>query len=521
VGEEIPLKFKALGLGCVAAAIAAIACGSVAALAADAPVFTFPQKPGKYAVGLKVVNQYDYSRTYIAVDALGKPVATEVARPMQTFVWYPAEAGAKPQMQFGDYVDLAAMKDTFAPSAAKLASIVEEKKQFASLIATPVWAVKDAAAVKGTFPVVIYAPSFSNYPFENADLCEFLASHGYVVVASPSNGAHQSGMTGDVAGINAQAADIGFLIGYAKTLPQADLSRIAVAGFSWGGISNLFAAARDARVKALVSLDGSARYFPKLVKDSGDVKPAEIAVPILFFEQELSAENMMKYKIDMSGSVLNDLKFSDLTMVHMHAMHHGDFASLFQRSADYVKGREATDYSMAEAAESYGWVCQYAVEFLDSVLKQDAEATAWWKKSPVENGVPKHLLSVERAPAVGTPVTFEAFRMDLAKTGFSAAITEYAKFKARDSEFKLDEGAIGAWGASLEDNGHYVEEVEVYKLGVSLNPESAGMYAGLGDGYAKSGESASAIVNYKKALEKDPKDEGVKKKLAEVEAKAK
>jgi dienelactone hydrolase len=521
VGEEIPLKLKSIVVCCVAASVAVMAAGPVAVMAANAPVFAFTQKPGKYAVGLKVVNQYDYSRTYIAVDALGKPVTTEVARPMQTFVWYPAEAGAKPHLTYADYIDLATMKDNFAPSAAKLASVVEEKKQFSSSLATPVWAVKDAAALKGTFPVVIYAPSFSNYPFENADLCEFLASHGYVVVASPSNGAHQPGMTGDVAGINAQAADIGFLIGYAKTLSQADLSRIAVAGFSWGGISNLFAAARDARVKALVSLDGSARYFPKLVKESGDVKPAEIAVPILFFEQELYAEQMMKYKIDMSGSVLNDLKYSDLTVVHMHGMNHGDFASLFQRSADHEAGPEAKDYSRLEVAESYGWVCRYALEFLDLVLKQDPDAAAWWKKSPSENGVPQHLLSVNRSPAEGTPVTFEAFRMDLAKTGFSAAVAEYAKFKARDSEFKLDEGAIGEWGSALEDNGHYAEEIEVYKLGVSLNPESAGMYAGLGDGYEKSGDHANAVTNYKKALEKNPKDEGVKKKLAEVEAKAK
>jgi dienelactone hydrolase len=514
------LRLKSFVLWCVAASIAVMAAGPIAVMAADAPVFAFTQKPGKYAVGLKVVNQYDYSRTYISVDALGKPVTTEVARPIETLVWYPAESSAKTHMVYGDYVDLAAMKDNFAPSAAFVAAIKKEKDDYKATLDKPVWSTRDAAAVKGSFPVVIYAPSFSNYPFENADLCEFLASHGYVVVSSPSIGVRGPHMTGDGLGVDAQAADISFLIGYARTLPQADLSHIAVAGFSWGGISNLFAAARDSRIKALVSLDGSARYFPKLVKDSADVKPGQIQVPVLFFEQELYPEQMMKFKIDMSGSVLNDLKYSDLTVVHMHGMHHGDFASLFQRSAEYVSGREATDYSLTEAAESYGWVCRYALEFLDAVLKQDADATAWWKKSPGENGVPNHLLSVERNPSQGTPVTFETFRMDLAKTGFSAAIAEYAKFKARDSEFKLEEGMIGEWGEALQYDGHFAEEIEVYKLGVSLYADSAAMYAGLGDGYEKSGDHANAVTNYKKALEKNPKDEGVKKKLAEAEAKA-
>ena len=61
--------------------------------------------------------------------------------------------------------------------------------------------------------------------------------------------------TSDLAGINAQAGDISFMIGYAQTLPNTDRWAVAVAGFSWGGISNLFAAARDNRIRDLVTLD--------------------------------------------------------------------------------------------------------------------------------------------------------------------------------------------------------------------------------------------------------------------------
>lgn len=54
--------------------------------------FQFTNSPGPHAVRLKVVAQYDYSRTYhSAVDELGKPYTGERARPMQTLVWYPAE----------------------------------------------------------------------------------------------------------------------------------------------------------------------------------------------------------------------------------------------------------------------------------------------------------------------------------------------------------------------------------------------------------------------------------------------
>jgi dienelactone hydrolase len=140
-------------------------------------------------------------------------------------------------------------------------------------LAMPLWAVQDAPPESGRFPLVVYAPSFSAMSWENADLCEYLASHGYVVVESPDMGATTRNMTGDLTGIDAQARDISFLIGYGQTLPNTDISKVAVAGFSWGGISNLFAVARDSRIDALIAFDGSMRYFPGLVRQAADVHP--------------------------------------------------------------------------------------------------------------------------------------------------------------------------------------------------------------------------------------------------------
>src|SRR5262249_48334464 len=131
---------------------------------------------------------------------------------------------------------------------------------------TSLWAVPKGARAPGRFPVVIYAPGASSQSWENIDLCEYLASYGYVVIASPDMGSKTRDMTIDLDGINTQASDISFLVGYAAKLPDTDMSGVAVMGHSWGGISNVFAAARDSRIGALVALDGSARYYPALVK---------------------------------------------------------------------------------------------------------------------------------------------------------------------------------------------------------------------------------------------------------------
>src|SRR6202035_6184844 len=92
---------------------------------------------------------------------------------------------------------------------------------------TPLSAVRDAKPAKGLYPVLIYAPSDSSVSWENADLCEYLASHGYVVLASPSMGVSTRDMTDDLAGIDSQALDISFLVTYAEKLPATDSSRIA------------------------------------------------------------------------------------------------------------------------------------------------------------------------------------------------------------------------------------------------------------------------------------------------------
>ena len=207
-------------------------------LRAQAPSFKFLEHPGPYSVELKIVNQYDPSRTF---PSSSKGVAKEGARPLQTLIWYPTKAGVGAPMTVGDYARLADAElfDNPHPEQNKWRS------QLKASTDARLWARRDAIPASGHYPILIYAPSDSSTPWENVDLCEYLAGHGYVVLASPSVGVSTRDMTDDPDGIDAQARDISFLITYAKTLPDTDLSKVAVVSWSWGGISSLFAAARD------------------------------------------------------------------------------------------------------------------------------------------------------------------------------------------------------------------------------------------------------------------------------------
>jgi hypothetical protein len=170
--------------------------GSLAA--SQTSPFQFLQKPGPYPVGFKVVDQYDRSRTYPASPKdSSKSSAGDDARPLQTLILYPSLRSTGKPMTVGDYTHLA---DTEIHFGAPL----PERNRWRSLLKTsfdiPLWAVRNAKLAKGHYPVLIYAPSDSSVSWENADLCEYLASHGYVVLASPSMGVSTRDMTDDLAG---------------------------------------------------------------------------------------------------------------------------------------------------------------------------------------------------------------------------------------------------------------------------------------------------------------------------------
>jgi tetratricopeptide (TPR) repeat protein len=497
-----------------------------AAAPAQAPLhFHFTESPGPHPVGLKVVQQYDYSRIYLpATDELGKPTTGERARPLQTLIWYPAEKSTAAKMTVADYSTLAATETSFS----KPDLSPDSKKWIADMspsLKDSMWSVRDAPLAPGHFPVVIYAPSFSAMSWENADLCEYLASNGYVVIASPDMGASTRDMTNDLAGINAQAADISFLVGFAQTLPDTDPSEIAVGGFSWGGISNLFAAARDSRIKALFALDGSMRYFPGLIKQAGDIHPDQMTIPLIYFAQgEMTIEDQARYLSsdkNTGPSVLNAWTHGDLITVHDLALIHTEHSSMYQRNENVWKGYEAqkkADYTRQDGITGYAWVSRYTLHFLDAYLKHDASALAWLKKTPAENGAPPHFLSVDFRPAKGIPATLDGFRAELGRVGFDHAQELYATTKKENPDFKLDEQAVNLWGYQLLTDGHIQESIALFKLNTQNYSDSSNTYDSLGDAYDKAGQKDLAIQSYKKALDKDPNNQESKGKLQKLEA---
>jgi len=482
---------------------------------AETSSFVLSQPFGPHGVGFRLVEQYDRSRSFApSTGPLGEATIGQRDRPVQTLIWYPANTKSGAKVTLDRYLALADRRYIFSPSPKKPAAEGPPVEGSSAVM----HAVEEASPEAGSFPLVIYAPSFTAQSFENADLCEYLASFGFVVIASPSNGAHGP-MTGDgLEGVHAQTQDISFLIGFAESLKQVDTALVAVIGYSWGGLSNFFAAANDDRISALVCLDGSARYFPKKIEDSKEVYPRRLTLPVLFFTStNQSLEEIIRDQQDMSESVLNELIHSNLYIVNMQRMVHEDFSAMSERAPSGTVSRPASEFSNQEIANSYGWMARYTLEFLQAELKGESQAQKFLQATPREDGVPPHLLTVTFQPGSGIPMTVQALAEKAHETGFDRLPEIYADAKKSNGD-DVSTGDLIGWGEQLIGGGHLKEGIDVMKLTISLHPDIFYPYRVLSQAYAANHQPDLAISTVKQLLQRDPQNEFGRAYLKSLEA---
>ncbi|MES2759848.1 MAG: dienelactone hydrolase family protein [Pseudomonadota bacterium] len=494
--------------------------------------FQFDLKIGPYSVGLRVLQQYDHARVYrTRFDLLtGRAHDGERARPMQALVWYPAShPGAG--VTYHDYVRTMASEEDLAIAPQEVerrtsAWIAAREKRvdkdvLRQELRQVMWAVRDARPAAGKFPVVVYAPSRSAPAHENVEMCEFLASQGYVVIASADMGTRTRAMNTDREGLETGAADVRFLISTAHTLAQADTSRIGVVGFSWGGLINVVAAASDDRIGAVVSLDGSVRSYPKFVDGGAEalkyVTPARVAVPFMFIGARPKSVEQLASSPEMSlgYSFINSMKYSDVYVASMQPMIHRDFSSWAQR---LWAPDPAQPYTRREALTAYEWTVRYVHQFLDAYLKDSASARAFLQQSASANGAPRNMMTIEQRPATATAPRFETLALALNQKGYEHALPLYRKMKQQDPKFDVSERGMIDWGGALVLAGRRNEAIEIYKLGVAIYPDSAPLFDSLGEVSESGGDKKRALEYYRRAFELEPDNGTVARHVKRLEA---
>ncbi len=219
---------------------------------------------GPLPVGVITTVLIDRSRT----DAL-----TQEPRTLVTEIWYPATDAARslPKNKYSDFLSSGVTPEVeaFVQKAYRM-PIAEVDKMF--------WnhAIRDAQVRDGKFPLIVFSHGNGGNRHQNTFWCDFLASHGYVIISADHTG--NASMTiikgkmipydnkGRLNSAADRPKDMSFLLDQMTLWNQGadsrfkgklDLSTVCASGMSFGSMTSVRVADSDPRFKSVIAMSGA------------------------------------------------------------------------------------------------------------------------------------------------------------------------------------------------------------------------------------------------------------------------
>ena len=489
-----------------------------------APTLLWPHlQPGPYGVGFRVEHLYDYARTFKnKKDFFGERTEGEIARPLAISIWYPtSDPAAGRPVRLRRYYDATATETDFTPpdqesldaSLAQMSRVLtmefgargprqaEVISRLDSVFALADLAREDAPPAQGPFPLVLHLPGYDGSPKDPNPLFEYLASHGYVVMAVPNMGVRSRNIDNEPMSMDVQARDLEFVYAWARNLPFVDPGRVATTGMSWGGMSNVLFASRNAYVDAVVTFDGAITMPAELDLlqkvpgfDLGSLRAAYLQLMVAPEEATFRHKDLRFW---------DALRYSDARMLQFHGVDHDAFVPGNLRLRLLA---EEDSERVAYLEEFARVLCRYTLAFLDAHLKGDTSAAAFIAAAPEANGVPVGMVVRSASKkAVRPPPSRAEFADILTHRGVDAAEQVYLAVKETHPDLRLITSPLmGPLYMTAMQAGDLDRAVAICRLWARAMPMDVGPLFSLGRVYRARGDTAQAVQAYRKILEIAP-----------------
>ncbi len=483
---------------------------AVAGVAAETSVLWGALEPGPHAVGFRTIEHYDYSRTYRPEkDFFGDPLEGVSARPIQVCYWYPSVAidgGAA--MVYGEYSfpypensgffdilsnlqnrDLGALFFVFGNNQPLAQNSMDLKMR----------AVRDAKEAEGSFPLIIYHGSRGGGYCENVVMCEYLASHGFVVAATHTLGTLAANPAAQGDDLESAVRDRELATALMRDLPVVDIDKIGLIGSTFGGLTALLHQMRHTGVDAIVTLQGNFLTDPgaELVENNAFFSPLRMQVPWL----QLYADNPQQ---PIAMALVDSLKYAKLYTGRFQALRPNDFFSYTLIAATMAPD---TARPFEAVSRGYNAVCRYTLEFFDAFLNGSEAGLAWLGNAPEANGFPSDFMSLTVTEPEAVPPTQLQFTSIIQTHGTDRARGICERFSLLDPVNPiLPGGTFTQLGYQFLQQGRVTDALEMFRMGVTAYPTSANAWDSYGEACAANGEIELALSNYRKAQELLPVD---------------
>ncbi|MDT7831725.1 prolyl oligopeptidase family serine peptidase [Flavobacteriaceae bacterium S356] len=479
---------------------------------------------GKYAVGYTHYTKTDSTRMYQIKNEFNNQ---RIYRPIPISVWYPADIKKSNAQQLTvlNYLEILKEEEEWKhlPNAFLLDwfSYLWNTPQNKAHLSEKVAAFANASMLKGKFPVIVYAPSYQASSMENFALFEYLASNGFVVISSPSRGTNTKWLEGGTAkDMETQSRDVAFLLKEIYTYKNIDNTKIALMGFSFGGISNALTAMKNKNISAIVSLDGTERYNYKVLSKSPYFNLNKFTVPYIHFAQkdipeEVLTKDKIPAELNYQFQLYDSLKYSNAYSYKFHDLTHSYFSSFGVLFANRDKRQDKSDDKIMA---SYKLLSEHALQFLNATLKGDKKAKSFIENSSSKNGFSESLISKKMKKGLVTAFNYKDFNDLALQQGYKDLISLYKTTKVKYPKLQLQEGMLNTLGLYLSFNPSRMEQgINVFQLALHIYPKSANLYDSLAEAYLYQKDTKNAILNFKKSLELNPQNQNAIDKLKQLE----
>jgi dienelactone hydrolase len=521
---------------------------------AQAPPLWGKLSPGPHAVGFRTLWRLDYSRRYNMTFADRTTYATGKApRPILVNLWYPAKLAATGEpMRHRDYLEIRSSEPPLARFSAELvgfnrAVIAQEllgkpaaglddreKRLLNEFLDTRTASRRDAPAAGGRFPLVIYHAGHGSSFEDNVVLCEFLASHGYVVLGSAFQ--RPDGSSFGVDGKQTSVADMHFLVAYARRLANVDWEHVGVVGHSGGAHAALvFRAQGGCPADAVVSLDTTQDYHGLT-----DTRWEEMTTPVVWNCKNMTGPLLMVANPHAFFELADSLSGARRYYFTIKDLGHNDFIAqgvIGRGLRDRLRAArpgppsddEVEEHAQLPAVRSaYEALCVYILHFLDAELKGDAAGKAFlatqYRDTPLAGAAPH----VEYVPPGTTgpapyaddgsrPPTPRQLRAFLRERGGAKALAVLRRFRKEAPTEPIYHHVFAlALVGDLLDQGQVRDAVAFRNFYRESGVDCARFLLEWGRTYLRMGRTRLAGDYFKKVLLLDPANREAADRLKEL-----
>ena len=430
---------------------------------------------GPHAVGYRLIVHEDWTRAAgLPRDFAGRPTGAAPATSLSISVWYPARSSGRP-ITWAQYsgvgrtgtrlpADGDSLRNTaIAPLRAtgRLRYGRELSRQELATIASLAHrATLDAPPVAGRHPLVIGG---LESPAVAAPWAEYLASHGYVVVSTPSQGRTPTlQATAPLVAIETQTRNLETVFAVARALPFVDAARLGVIGLNFDGYAALVFQSRNGRARAIATLDGwegKEAGVATLASVPG-FDPVRIRVPYLGFMQADPPSPALR----ANPAVLSQLRYAPRAMYVLPALRHDHYvggSALFPIHSDTARASFAAAFAGLRA-------------LFDAFVRDTARASA---SSPAPPALPATVRTLFADARVALPSVPDAAEFEsLVMSGDTVRLRDVVREAQRnDSTVQLfAQGTMNLYAFRFRQRGDSATARALLALAAEALPRTGG-----------------------------------------------